>query len=84
MPHSAGAGVTVVIPAYRAAGTIARALHSVAGQTVAPARVIVVLDGPDADAVLPGTPRLRTNGRDNGCTCQEAAQRQLYSQGARL
>ena len=42
-----GASVTVVIPAYRAAETIARTLESIAGQTVAPARAIVVMDGYD-------------------------------------
>jgi glycosyltransferase involved in cell wall biosynthesis len=41
-------GVGVVIPAHRAADTIAATLDAVAAQTVAPAAVVVVLDGPDA------------------------------------
>ena len=49
MPLGDGADVTVVIPAYRAAGTIAKALDSVVRQTLAPARVIVVMDGHDGD-----------------------------------
>jgi hypothetical protein len=45
--------VSVVIPAYRAAGVIGTALASVAGQTVAPDEVIVVDDGsPDDTASL--------------------------------
>ena len=50
MPPSDRVDVTVVIPAYRAGETIARALHSVVGQPVALARVIVVMDGHDVDA----------------------------------
>lgn len=42
-----GEEVSVVIPAYRAAATIGRALESVARQTVRPGRVIVVDDGSD-------------------------------------
>jgi len=41
------ADVSVIIPAYRAAGTIVRALKSVAQQTCKPAEVIVVDDGSD-------------------------------------
>jgi hypothetical protein len=41
------ADVSVVIPAYRAATTIRRALASVAGQTVKPVEAIVVDDGSD-------------------------------------
>ena len=41
------ADVTVVTPAWRAAGTIGRALTSVARQTVRPREVIVVDDGSD-------------------------------------
>ena len=45
------ADVSVVIPAYGAAATIARALASVANQTVKPREVIVVVDGsPDETA----------------------------------
>ncbi len=45
------ADVSVVIPAYRAAATIGRALASVANQTVKPREVIVVVDGsPDETA----------------------------------
>ena len=46
MPSEA-ADVSVIIPAYRAAGTIARALESVARQTLRPREVIVVDDGSD-------------------------------------
>ncbi len=46
MPPEA-ADVSVIIPAYRAAGTIARALESVARQTRPPVEVIVVDDGSD-------------------------------------
>ncbi len=46
MPSQA-AEVSVIIPAYRAAGTITRALQSVARQTRPPAEVIVVDDGSD-------------------------------------
>jgi teichuronic acid biosynthesis glycosyltransferase TuaG len=45
MPDSEPQSVSVIMPAYNAAGTIARALASVAGQTVKPAEVIVVDDG---------------------------------------
>lgn len=41
------ASVSVIIPAYRSAATIARALASVAAQTVKPLEVIVVDDGSD-------------------------------------
>lgn len=41
------ADVSVIIPAYRATQTIARALESVAGQTLKPREVIVVDDGSD-------------------------------------
>lgn len=44
---TAFADVSVVMPAWRAAATIARALLSVAGQTVKPSQVIVVDDGSD-------------------------------------
>jgi len=39
--------VSVIIPAYRAAKTIGRALASIAAQTVPPAEVIVIDDGSD-------------------------------------
>ena len=45
------ADVTVIMPAYRAAGTIARALHSIAQQTVRPRAVVVVDDGSDDGTV---------------------------------
>lgn len=38
-------GISVVIPAYNAAGTIAETLDSVLGQTCAPAEILVVDDG---------------------------------------
>lgn len=41
------ADVTVVIPAWRASGTIARALTGVAAQTLRPREVVVVDDGSD-------------------------------------
>ena len=46
-PDIDGADVSVIIPAYRAAATIRRALASVAGQTVKPREAIVVDDGSD-------------------------------------
>lgn len=46
-PELRFADVSVIIPAYRAANTIARALKSVAGQTLRPGEVIVVVDGSD-------------------------------------
>lgn len=50
----AGRTISVVIPAFRAEGTIARAVRSALAQTVAPLEIIVVLDGPDpaTEAVL--------------------------------
>lgn len=39
--------VTVIMPAYRAAGTIRRALASIAAQTMTPGAVIVIDDGSD-------------------------------------
>jgi len=53
-PETDGADVSVIIPAYRAAATIRRALASVAGQTVKPLEVIVVDDGSD-DATVEAT-----------------------------
>ena len=41
------ADVSVIIPAYRAAATIGRALASVAAQTMRPKEAIVVVDGSD-------------------------------------
>jgi teichuronic acid biosynthesis glycosyltransferase TuaG len=43
------ADVSVIIPAYRAAETIGRALRSVAGQTVTPREIVIVDDGSDDD-----------------------------------
>ena len=52
--------VSVVVPAWRAAGTVARAVNSVLAEAVV-AEVIVVLDGPDAGlrAAVPDDPRVR-------------------------
>jgi GT2 family glycosyltransferase len=41
--------VAVVIPAYNAAGTLARALASIRGQTVRPGRIVVIDDGSHDD-----------------------------------
>lgn len=46
-PERRFADVSVIIPAYHAANTIARALKSVAAQTLRPREVIVVDDGSD-------------------------------------
>lgn len=58
MTVTRGAGprgtVSVVIPAFRAAGTIARAVHSVLAEPVV-GEVIVVIDGPD-DALRRAVP----------------------------
>ena len=54
MIQATSADVSVIIPAYRAAATIRRALASVAGQTVKPLEVIVVDDGSD-DATVEAT-----------------------------
>lgn len=53
--------VTVVIPAYKAARTIARAVDSVLAQPDCQATVVIVLDGPDAkaEAAIPSDPRVR-------------------------
>ncbi len=53
------ADVSVVIPAYRAAGTIGRALAGVRAQTVRPREIIVIDDGSNdgtADAALAAAP----------------------------
>jgi glycosyltransferase involved in cell wall biosynthesis len=45
--------ISVVIPAYKAATTIRRAVESVIAQTSAPAQILIVDDGsPDADALI--------------------------------
>mgnify|MGYP003631852928 CR=1 FL=1 len=41
--------VSVIIPAYRAAQTIGRTLHSIARQTVTPREIVIVDDGSDDD-----------------------------------
>ena len=57
-PAEAWADVSVIVPAYRAAGTIGRALAGVAAQTVRPRQVIVVDDGSD-DGTLAATEACR-------------------------
>ena len=49
MPHAAD--VSVILPAYRAAETIAQALQSIADQTTPPGEVVVVDDGSDDGTV---------------------------------
>ena len=64
-----GADVSVIIPAYKAAGTIARAIESVLAQTVPVGEVIVVDDGsPDdlAGAVAPFAGRIIYMRKPNG------------------
>ncbi|MDP6804472.1 MAG: glycosyltransferase family 2 protein [Rhodospirillales bacterium] len=63
-PHGF-ADVSVVIPAYRAAATIGRALASVANQTVKPREVIVVVDGsPDETAAQAEAAAKQLSGTD--------------------
>jgi len=59
------ADVSVIVAAYRAAGTVGRTLRSIAGQTLRPREVVVVDDGSDdgtADAARACAPDL--NGID--------------------
>jgi glycosyltransferase involved in cell wall biosynthesis len=67
---SQSARISVIIPAYRSAGTIRRAIDSALAQTYAPAEIIVVDDGsPDDQAtVITGTygSRVRLLRKDNG------------------
>lgn len=63
--------VSVVMPAYNAAGTLARALDSIASQTMAPAEVIVVDDASaDGTAAIaeahPVRPQIVRHGRNRG------------------
>lgn len=61
--------VSLIIPAYRAAGTIARALDSVLGQTRRPTEILVIDDGsPDdlAAAVQPYGSLVRLLRKPNG------------------
>jgi glycosyltransferase involved in cell wall biosynthesis len=61
--------ITTIIPAYRAAGTIARALDSVLGQSCRPEEILVVDDGsPDnmAAAVRPYGERVTLIRKSNG------------------
>ena len=55
--------VSVVIPAYRAAGTVGRAIRSIADGTVLPKEIIVVNDGddPDTAAAVEEASRALTN-----------------------
>ena len=57
------ADVTVIIPAYRAATTIGRALASVAAQTILPRTAIIVDDGsPDGTQAIAAAHRPHMNG----------------------
>jgi glycosyltransferase involved in cell wall biosynthesis len=67
----AGATVTVVIPAFRAARTIGRAVQSVLDQTCPPTEVLVVDDGSPDDvvgALAPWGDRVRILRKANGGT----------------
>lgn len=51
--HFSGADISVIIPAYKAADTIRRALDSIVIQSIAPGEVIVIDDGsPDQTALV--------------------------------
>ena len=52
--------VSVVIPAHRAAGTVGRAIRSVAAGTVQPKEIIVVNDGDDPDTAAAAEEASRT------------------------
>lgn len=61
----APADISVIVPAFRAAGTIERALLSIAAQTTVPKEVVVVDDGSDdgtADVAAAYTEHLAGNG----------------------
>jgi len=65
------APVSVVVPAYNAAGTLGRALDSIAAQTLAPAEVVVVDDASsDATGAIaeahPLRPRVVRHARNRG------------------
>ncbi len=80
MPYNEFADVSVIIPAYRSAATIGRALSSVAGQTLKPRRVIVVDDGSDDDtAAAAGA----FAGRMNGITLSVVRQQNKGAGAAR-
>jgi glycosyltransferase involved in cell wall biosynthesis len=73
------AGITIVVPAFRAARTLRRAVQSAPGE----ARVIVVFDGPDAAAEsaiadLPVT-RVRMNAGSGAPACRNAGLAQAVS-----
>ena len=74
------ADVSVVMPAYNAAGTVVRALASIAAQTVRPAEVIVVDDGSTDDTVARVAAMA---GRMNGISLRLFRQRNLGAGAAR-
>lgn len=45
--------VSVIVPAYKAAGTIERAVDSVLGQTIPPHEILIIDDGSPDDIALP-------------------------------
>jgi glycosyltransferase involved in cell wall biosynthesis len=74
------ADVSVIIPAFGAAGSIPRALASIAAQTEKPQEVIVVVDGPD-DGTLEAVEAMRESMQ--GITLKAIAQEHAGAGAAR-